>query len=644
MLRETMSEETPLLVSAGDNSSLNQSKKNVSFNVNLEPARYPQRKQSAHQRYQSSVIHLPKHIVDSPRKNNNDLLFPSIHPTTNTNLNQAIQPIIFEENEIPITKLDPITQKQTPYIPFIHLCLLWFNISIFTVSIIFVIIGIILASQLLQSPIIIGFIILLIICSISGLLISISYRNTIFNLLSLNTKIFDFITKTKLEQINIIEDNIQQVIPIMSLLESFRKGCFYKQLNLCSDEELKQLLPVVAQSLCQLPFGLTEFRSKLFIILADRISNNASLDQSWRFFLNCNRDIPEIGRTWENHEYLKPEKYNDYDDKKEKDTQRKDSVLFFRSLFKDLKKTGSRKSIDRNDFICDPINGNILIEIQLKKIMPSNAKPYLIDCYTFDKSTGYAVLSSKMLLKQGDDLRKDLGVMLIFKFMNELWIENEINYNGQRCHTLVYDVIPMAVDFGVIEFIEGADKVAHIDEIMKENKENKSEEYDIIMDRLIGTAAASYVASYVIGVRDRHHDNILVRNDGTLFNIDMAYILGEKLTGLDASKIAIPTKFVKVLGNERWNKFLEIVVICFNVLRNNYVQLLDYSRIVFAFMKTTDENEKYLKQSLFIDLEEKEALKKIKALFVKAPSQIKTKMKNVIHSLAVKGKNKSVDT
>eukprot|EP01083_Nonionella_stella_P218649 783918_1 len=140
-----MSEETPLLVSAADNSSLNQSKKNVSFNDNLEPARYPQRKQSAHQRYQSSVIHLPKHIVDSPRKNNNDLLFPSIHPTTNTN--QAIQPIIFEENEIPITKLDPITQKQTPYIPFIHLCLLWFNISIFTVSIIFVIIGIILASQ-----------------------------------------------------------------------------------------------------------------------------------------------------------------------------------------------------------------------------------------------------------------------------------------------------------------------------------------------------------------------------------------------------------------------------------------------------------------------------------------------------------------
>eukprot|EP00483_Globobulimina_turgida_P011626 UN11648 len=214
-----------------------------------------------------------------------------------------------------------------------------------------------------------------------------------------------------------------------------------------------------------------------------------------------------------------------------------------------------------------------------------------------------------MLLKKGDDLRKDLGVMLMFKFMNELWREKGIHYNGEKCKALVYNVIPMALDFGAIEFIGGAQKIANVDSI-KDMKDN-------FMDRLIATAAASYIASFVIGVRDRHHDNILVCNDGTLFNIDFSHILGEKLTGLDASKIAINTKFVKVLGVDNWNKFLEIVVICFNVLRNNYVQLLDYSRIVFAFMKRNNENEKYLKESLFIDLKGKETLKKIKILFSK---------------------------
>ena len=65
-----------------------------------------------------------------------------------------------------------------------------------------------------------------------------------------------------------------------------------------------------------------------------------------------------------------------------------DAGTLFRSLFASLNKKGSRICVHREDFICDPINGNILIEVELKKIMPSNARPYLVDCYTFDAETG----------------------------------------------------------------------------------------------------------------------------------------------------------------------------------------------------------------------------------------------------------------
>eukprot|EP01083_Nonionella_stella_P057600 151137_1 len=109
----------------------------------------------------------------------------------------------------------------------------------------------------------------------------------------------------------------------------------------------------------------------------------------------------------------------------------------------------------------------------------------------------------------------------------------------------------MAVDFGAIEFVDGVTKIAEIDTII--NQIHCSDRYDKTMDRLIATAAASYVASYICGVRDRHHDNILVRDDGTLFNIDFSHILGERLGGLDASTIAIPHKFVKVLGENNWD-------------------------------------------------------------------------------------------
>merc|ERR1719397_1056245 len=148
---------------------------------------------------------------------------------------------------------------------------------------------------------------------------------------------------------------------------------------------------------------------------------------------------------------------------------------------------------------------------------------------------------------------------------------------------------------------------------MTQNMENRHDEYNDIIDRLIATAAASYVASYVCGVRDRHHDNILVTNDGRLFNIDFAYILGEKLGGLDAAKIAIPEKFVKVLGQDKWTKFVEIAVICYSVLRRNYLELLDFSRLLFAFMNATEENDKYIEKSLSIHMEEAEALQDIRA-------------------------------
>ena len=108
-----------------------------------------------------------------------------------------------------------------------------------------------------------------------------------------------------------------------------------------------------------------------------------------------------------------------------------------------------------------------------------------------------------------------------------------------------------------------------------------------------------------------------------------------------ASLIAISNKFVKALGSDNWNRFLEVAVVCYAVLRRNYVQLLDYAQIVFAFMKRSEDNEAYLKQSLMIDVEDDEALKKMKALFTKAPSRMSTKMKNIVHSLAVKGKTKS---
>ena len=121
--------------------------------------------------------------------------------------------------------------------------------------------------------------------------------------------------------------------------------------------------------------------------------------------------MPEIIRTWENHEYLKTEDsithtHTNHDEEDDiLNWTASDSVTFFRSLFKEFTQTGDRKSIPNTQFMTDPITGDILIEVQLRKIMPSNARPYLIDCYTMDQgsTSNHPYRSSTMLLKQGQN-------------------------------------------------------------------------------------------------------------------------------------------------------------------------------------------------------------------------------------------------
>lgn len=277
-----MSEQTPLLINDGSSSpAAKKKKKGVTFaddTKDPETPRYPKRKQSAHNRYQSSVTHLPKHITaSSPLGNSTEFLqrtsgtgadlFTFAPSTTlskplltQSSSNSYIAPqVIIEDESLPPTKLDPDTQKQVPYIPNIQLCLLWFNASIFTVSIMFVILVIILDYIVIfEYPVILGIMILFIIASISGLVFTYSYRDIIFHVLDLNKRIYDFVMQAKLQQINAAEDEMKptspedqveenEVIPLpkVSLLKAFRRGDFHTQLAICSSEDLKQLLPVV---------------------------------------------------------------------------------------------------------------------------------------------------------------------------------------------------------------------------------------------------------------------------------------------------------------------------------------------------------------------------------------------------------------
>ena len=60
-------------------------------------------------------------------------------------------------------------------------------------------------------------------------------------------------------------------------------------------------------------------------------------------------------------------------------------------------------------------------------------------------------------------------------------------------------------------------------------EKNRDASTQALRMRFVLSAAVSCVLSHVVGVGDRHLDNLMVTDDGCLFNIDFGYIFGSEV-------------------------------------------------------------------------------------------------------------------
>eukprot|EP00483_Globobulimina_turgida_P005901 UN05911 len=161
--------------------------------------------------------------------------------------------------------------------------------------------------------------------------------------------------------------------------------------------------------------------------------------------------------------------------------------------------------------------------------------------------------------------------------------------------------------------------------------------------RLIASSAGSFIASFVCGIRDRHDENILINVEKCiLFHIDYGYIFNNKVS-LDTARIAITSDLKKIfeLYKYGWADFVRLCVDAWMILRVNANELIDFARVVFAFLYQANEIEIFLRDSLKLDMTNNEAEKYITNKIQNAPKQWKTKMKNLVHGFAQKIRTKS---
>lgn len=166
-----------------------------------------------------------------------------------------------------------------------------------------------------------------------------------------------------------------------------------------------------------------------------------------------------------------------------------------------------------------PLNFKLRIKgiiVDKCKFMKSKKKPLWLVFVNAD-SLGENI---NVMFKKGDDLRQDVITLQLMKIMNNLWFNEEI-----KLKMSLYNVVCTGFFNGMIEIVTQSETLATIQKEygglvkgfsqkplkswMEKNITNISE-FEYVNNFLL-SCVAYCVATFVLGIGDRHNDNIMVK-------------------------------------------------------------------------------------------------------------------------------------
>eukprot|EP00930_Biecheleria_cincta_P043790 TRINITY_DN3005_c0_g3_i1.p1 TRINITY_DN3005_c0_g3~~TRINITY_DN3005_c0_g3_i1.p1 ORF type:complete len:563 (-),score=86.09 TRINITY_DN3005_c0_g3_i1:169-1857(-) len=161
------------------------------------------------------------------------------------------------------------------------------------------------------------------------------------------------------------------------------------------------------------------------------------------------------------------------------------------------------------------------------------------------------------------DVRQEAAIMCTLRCMNKRWRRLDVRACGVPVEAITYDICPLSLEAGCLEAVSDSWNFRELAQgYTSANRHlrvfEKVHGDRACLDRLAATTVAYLTAGYALGLRDSHDDNIMLRNDGSLFRVDFGYMFGVSPT-LDAPATAVPNAVYVALGEARWK---EVVVVC----------------------------------------------------------------------------------
>uniref|UniRef100_A0A8C5E2M8 Phosphatidylinositol 4-phosphate 3-kinase C2 domain-containing subunit alpha n=1 Tax=Gouania willdenowi TaxID=441366 RepID=A0A8C5E2M8_GOUWI len=256
-----------------------------------------------------------------------------------------------------------------------------------------------------------------------------------------------------------------------------------------------------------------------------------------------------------------------------------------------------------------------------------------------------------VMFKVGEDLRQDMLALQMIRVMDRIWLQEGLDLrivNFKCISTGMVELVPSSETLRKIQVeygVTGSFKDKPLAEWLR--KYNPAEdEYEKASENFIYSCAGCCVATYVLGICDRHNDNIMLRSTGHMFHIDFGKFLGhaQMLGGFkrDRAPFVLTSDMAYVInGGERptsrFQLFVDLCSQAYNLIRKHsglFLNLLSLMTSSGLPELTGSQDLKYVFDALQPQNTDAEATIFFTRLIESSLGSMATKFNFFIHNLA----------
>ncbi|XP_042191478.1 phosphatidylinositol 3-kinase catalytic subunit type 3 isoform X3 [Callorhinchus milii] len=250
-----------------------------------------------------------------------------------------------------------------------------------------------------------------------------------------------------------------------------------------------------------------------------------------------------------------------------------------------------------------------------------------------------------VIFKHGDDLRQDQLILQIISLMDKLLRKENLDLK-----LTPYKVLATSTKHGFMQFIQSvpvAEVLAtegSIQNFFRKHAPSEKGPYGIsveVMDTYVKSCAGYCVITYILGVGDRHLDNLLLTKTGKLFHIDFGYILGRDPKPLPPP-MKLSKEMVEGMGGMQSEQYQEFRKQCYTA----FLHLRRYSNLIlnlFSLMVDAnipdialepDKTVKKVQDKFRLDLSDEEAVHYMQSLIDESVGALFAAVVEQIHKFA----------